>query len=135
MKVNRLQLLLLLFLGFSGSLVRSQNLIETKENPTESLINGYHPTEFYYNTVEIPAGLESSTEKEDRINVAIHFKIVAFEKEAVRPLNSLPKNDMEATLARFRKEAVDELGFASPEPEPQNEVPVAKPSIIPSENR
>lgn len=135
MKVNHLRLLLLLFLGFSGSLARSQNLTETKENPTESLINGFHPTDFYYNTIEIPAGLEASPEKEDRINVAIHYKIVAFEQEAVRPLKSLPKIDMEATLARFRKEAVDELGYAAPEPQPQNEVPAAKPSIIPSDNR
>lgn len=135
MKLNPLRLLLLLFLGFCGFMVKAQNLTELKEIPNESLINGYHPSEFYYNTVEIPSGLEDSQAKEDRINIAVHYKIVAFEKEAVRPLKSLPKNDMEATLARFQKEAVEELGYAPPEPSPQPEEPAPKPSIIPSDNR
>lgn len=127
-------LLLLLFLVV-GHQANGQNLREIKENPTEQLINGFHPSEFYYNNIQLPAGIENSDKKGDKINVAVHYKIVAFEKEALVPINSLKKNELESTLARFQEEAVEELGYAVQEPPQKEEEPAKKPSIITEENR
>ena len=102
---------------------------EQKENSQVELINGYPPSDFYYNNVTIPPDIEKSEKKEDQINVAIHYKIIAFEQEAVQPLKSLEKNEMEAMLARFQKEAEEELGYAEP-PAPPAETPKEKPAII-----
>ncbi len=126
--------LLLLFM-IAGLQVKGQNLQETKENPTEQLINGYHPSEFYYNNIQLPAGIENSEKKEDKINVAVHYKIVAYEKQSLQPINSGDKNELEAMLARFQKEAEEELGFAAQPPPQKKEEPVKKPSIITEENR
>lgn len=123
-------LLLAFVVGMGAVRVQAQTSRDIKENEVGQLINGYHPSEFYYNTVQIPEEVEASTGKEDQINVALHYKIVAFEKEARRPINSLPKNDLEAKLAQLREEAVQELGFAAPAPQPAQETPAEKPAII-----
>lgn len=125
--------LLLLFV-LIGSQVNSQNIREIKENPTEELINGYHPSEFYYNNIQLPEGIEGSEREEDKINVAVHYKIVAYEKEALMPINAVKKNELEAMLARFHQEVREELGIASNEAPPQKEAPAEKPSIITEEN-
>ncbi len=108
--------LLLLLLNMIGFQVNGQNIRETKEKPTEQLINGYHPSEFYYNNVQLPGGIENSEKKEDKINVTVHYKIIAYENEVLRPINSLSKDQLESMLARFQKEAKEELGFAAPPP-------------------
>lgn len=122
---------LLILAGFLLASVNAngQNLKEKKEGGQVELINGYHPSEFYYNTVTIPPDVEKSDKKEDRINVALHYKIVNYEKEAVRPLKSLEKNEMEAMLARFQAEVKEELGYAKP-PAAPTEPPKKKPAII-----
>lgn len=122
-------LLLTAIIFLPGGVASGQNMTELKENGSVELINGYHPSDYYYNTVTIPAGIESSDKKEDKINVAIHYKIVAYEKEALRPLKSLDKNEMEAMLARFKAESEEELGYAKA-PAPPVEEPVEKPAII-----
>lgn len=125
-------LLLFMVVGFG---VNAQNIREIKENPTEQLINGYHPSEFYYNNVQLPAGIEDSERKEDKINVAIHYKIVSYEKEALQPINSVKKNELESMLARFQEEAEEELGYSSQEPPKKQEEPVDKPRNSSEENR
>ena len=126
---------LLLLLMVIGSQTFAQNMHEVKENADIELINGFHPSEFYYNNIQLPDGIENSDKKEDQINVAVHFKIVAFEKEALVPINSLEKNELEATLSRFQNEAVEELGFGSPSTPKQVEKTGPKPAIIQEENR
>lgn len=123
-------LLLGIVMGMNAGNLQAQNRRDVKEADANLLINGYAPSEFYYNNVQIPSDVAASTEKEDRINVALHNKIVTFEKESQQPINSLPKNDLEAMLAQFKVEVEQELGYANPPSAPIEEVPGEKPAII-----
>ncbi len=94
------------------------------------MINGYPASDYYYTNIQIPSEVENSQKKEDQVNVAVHYKIVAFEQKEGKPLKSLEKNTMEDLLAKFEREAIEELGFA-PAPTPQDPVvPAPKPAII-----
>lgn len=122
-------LLVLAFIFLASGQGKAQTVTgQTAGTDTEE-INGYPASDYYYKTITIPPDIEKSEKKEDQINVAIHYKIVSYEQEALRPLKSLEKNEMEAMLARFHKEAEEELGYAQP-PAPPAEEPKEKPAVI-----
>lgn len=119
-------LLVLMFICWCG---KSEGKCQKTNTETE-MVNGYPATDFYYNNIKIPADVEQSEKKSDKINVAIHYKIVAFEKEGGKPLKALTKNEMEDKLQQFELEAIEELGFAPAPSPPAPATPTPKPAII-----
>lgn len=93
-------------------------------------LNGYPVNQYYHQTVTVPDNFKNSTDPEDKVKVLLHNKMVAYEKENKRPINSLPKNDLEALLVLMDKEARQELGLVSQSLAPVNETPAPKPAII-----
>lgn len=95
------------------------------------MLNGYPENDYYYTTVQIPETVLNSNKLEDKLNVALHHKMVNWEKEAARPLKSLDKNTLEATLVQLRAEAEQSLGVVAKKPAPQGSGQVTpKPRII-----
>lgn len=95
------------------------------------LLNGYPSTQYYHLNITIPVDVQNSTKKEDRINVFIHNKIVAFEQSQLKPFSSLPKLEMENLLRAYKDEAEKTL-YPAPATEAtkQPDGPVTKPAII-----
>ena len=106
------------------------NLYAQSPQTKSDKLNGYPISQYYHQTVKIPASFQNSTAPEDRVKVLLHNKMVAYEKENKRPINSLPKNDLENLLARLDRESREELGLVTRSVAPEDEVPAAKPSII-----
>lgn len=111
----------------AGSALFSQVTNSATYNPNEikeggknpEMINGYPATEFYFNQIGIPQTVLISTLPADKLNVAIHNKIVNWEKTNLRPINSLPKNDMESLMQSFKAEAQKEMNAITPVTQPK----------------
>lgn len=94
-------------------------------------LHGYPVTQYYHLNTTIPPDVLNSTQKEDRLNVFVHNKIVSYEQTFQRPLISLPKLEMENLLRNFRSEGEQTLYPATPnQAQKQPDGPVAKPAII-----
>ena len=108
-KLLLIQLALAAFILLWSNDMSAQSSTQSLGKPPSELIYGYPATDFYFKTVQIPAQIASSEKKEDRVKVALHKKIVAFEQESLRPLKSLEKNQMESLLATWQAEVIKEL--------------------------
>ncbi len=112
--------LILGLLWFSAALAQAQNpvtynpneLKEGQKEPAAQLINGYPATDYYYNQISIPADVLASTAVTDKIAVAFHNKMVAWEQSNKRPLRSLPKDELQSLLAQLKALATTEVNAA-----------------------
>lgn len=125
MNKSLLLIYVIMLLGLAANAQNSPNFngTEIKEGQTasaEPMINGYPAKNYYYNTVTLPPDIAASTEKPNRIKVAFHYKLVAWEKANQRPLTSLPKNEMEALLTRLNNEAHADIEGEGKTPAPQH---------------